>query len=358
MRALRLHAYGPPDHIHTDEVADPVPGSGEVLLDVAATSFNPSEVGLRRGFLRSIADVDLPYVLGWDVAGTVTALGPGVRSLAVGDRATALGPGVRSLAVGDRVIGRLDGGAAADRAVAPAAALVPAPVSIPLAHAAALPIAGLTAWQAVFEHGRVTAGQRVLVNGAGAIGRLAIQLARHAGARVSASASARSAAAAIRAGASLEKLPPGTVDVLLHFVPGPLGDAADLVRPGGMVVSATVPPDVATPPTVPPGVAIPAAPPTTLTDVAITPDVVIPATAPTAPTDAAGSPAAPGFVHFVARDDPAQLSELVSLVDAGVVTVDVTAIRPMTELAQVHAEAESGALPAGKTILVPGGVPG
>ncbi|MEU4689278.1 NADP-dependent oxidoreductase [Actinoplanes sp. NPDC023714] len=299
MRAWRLHAYGEPELITTDEVDRPSPGPGEVLLRVAATSFNPSEVGLRRGLLRGVVEVDLPYVLGWDVAGTVVASGPGPHA----------GP----FAAGDPVIGRLDGGAAADYAVAPASALVAAPASIPLAHAAALPIAGLTAWQAVFEHGRVTAGQRVLVNGAGAVGRLAIQLARHAGARVYAAASARSAEAAVRAGAGVERPPPGSIDVALHFVPGPVGDLTTLLRPGGVLVSATVPVDV---------------------------------------SDESPAGLVKG-VHFVARDDPAQLSELVKLVDAGEVRVEVAAVRPLTELARVHAEAESGALPAGKTIVVP-----
>ncbi|MBB2949035.1 NADPH:quinone reductase-like Zn-dependent oxidoreductase [Actinoplanes lutulentus] len=328
MRAWRLQGYGESRLITIDEMDRPSPGPGEVQLRVAGTSFNPSEVGLRRGLLRSVVEVGLPYTMGWDVAGTVSELGPGVHGWAVGDR----------------VIGRLDGGAAADYAVAPASALVRAPATIPLAHAAALPIAGLTAWQAVFEHGRVRASavgtgaagarQRVLVNGAGAIGRLAIQLARHAGAEVFAVASSRSAEAAVAAGADLT-LPelPESVDVLLHFVPQPLDPAlAALVRPGGVVVSATVPRAMAGA-----GIGASAA-----------------AGSETWAGAAAGSETWAGAdVHFVMRDDPGQLSELVSLVDAGVVTVDIAAVRPLIELGEVHAEAETGDLPAGKTILVP-----
>ncbi|MEU4427352.1 alcohol dehydrogenase catalytic domain-containing protein, partial [Actinoplanes sp. NPDC024001] len=155
MRAMRMHAYGGPDVIRDDRTDLPAPGPGEVLLRVAATSFNPSEAGLRQGLLRAVVPVVLPYTMGLDVAGTVVAAGPAVRVPAVGDR----------------VAGRLDGGAAVDYALAPADVLVRVPAGVALEDAAALPIAGLTAWQAVVEHAAVTAGQRVLVNGIGAVGR-------------------------------------------------------------------------------------------------------------------------------------------------------------------------------------------
>jgi hypothetical protein len=105
--------------------------------------------------------------------------------------------GGKAFAVGDRVIGRLDkSGAMAEYVTALVDLLVAAPTRIPLADAAAIPVAGLTAWQAVFEHAHVTAGQRVLINGAGGgVGRFAVQLAKDAGATVIATASGRSAAA-------------------------------------------------------------------------------------------------------------------------------------------------------------------
>lgn len=106
-----------------------MPGDGEILLRVAATSFNPFELGLRRGLLRSVFPLDLPYTLGSDVAGTITEIGKGVHTFAVGDQVT----------------GRLDGGAAADYVTATPEVLVAAPTAIPLAHAAAIPIAGVTA---------------------------------------------------------------------------------------------------------------------------------------------------------------------------------------------------------------------
>jgi NADPH:quinone reductase-like Zn-dependent oxidoreductase len=276
---MRIHGYGEPDVFRRDEIEVPEPGPDEVLLRVAATSFNPSEVGLRRGLLRSKMDVGFPYTMGLDVAGTVTTTGRDVRGVAVGDR----------------VIGRLDGGAAAEYAVAPAKILARAPRSVPLADAAVLPIAGVTAWQAVFDQAKVAPGERVLVNGVGAIGRFAIQLARHAGARVIALATPRNVAAAKAAGA--DEVNPdelGPVDVVIHLVPAPPPEA------GGRLVSATT----------------------------------------------------PGDGHFIVRNDAEDLAGLVELVDAGVVRVEVAGRRPMAEMAAVHREAEAGVL-AGKTVLVP-----
>ncbi|MEU4164605.1 NADP-dependent oxidoreductase [Actinoplanes sp. NPDC026670] len=284
MRAMRMHGYGGPDVIHDDEVAQPVPGPGEVLLRVAATTFNPSEAGLRRGLLRSIVPVDLPYTMGLDVAGTVAAAA-----------SSELAAGSSGLAVGDRVIGRLDGRAAADFAVAPENVLVRVPPEVDLADAAALPIAGLTAWQAVFEHAGVTAGQRVLINGTGAIGRFAAQLARHAGAEVVVASRSRGDVA-------------GRFDAVLHLVPAPPRHAP-LIRPGGVLVSVTTPADQ------------------------------LPA----------GDFRA---VHFIVRNDTADLAAMLELVASGEVTIDIAGRRPLTDLAAVHAAAETGGLP-GKTLLLP-----
>lgn len=275
-----MHGYGEPAMIHEDEIDRPSPGPGEVLLRTAATTFNPSEAGLRQGLLRSIIPLDLPYTMGLDIAGTVIAAGDPVAAPFV---------------AGDRVIGRLDGGAAADFAVAPAEVLVRVPAEVNLEDAAALPIAGLTAWQAVFEHAAVSAGQRVLVNGTGAIGRYAAQLAGHAGAHVTV--------------VGRGDVPgPEPVDVFLHLVPAAPGHIG-LIRPGGVLVSVTTPVDQ-----LPPG----------------------------------------DFraVHFIVRNDTAQLSEMLRLVAAGSIRIDIADRRPLADLAAVHEAAESGRLP-GKTLLRP-----
>lgn len=306
MKAARIHEYGDASVIRYEDVPRPAPGPGEVLTRVAASSFNPSEMALRSGLLRSILPLNLPYTLGWDVAGTVVEIGSDVHTLAVGDR----------------VVGRLDGGGAAEYVAAPADTLVPAPVAIPLANAAAIPVAGLTAWQAVFEHARITPGQRVLVNGAGGgVGGFAVQLAKHAGAQVIATASPRSAAAVRQLGAdqivdysaspvndAVER-PVDTVLNLAAINPSEAAALIPLVRPGGVIVS------IATP---------------------IEP-----------PTDASVS-----AMHMVARNDVNHLAALVKLVDAGTVRLDIDSSRPLADLAAVHRDAEAGHT-RGKTILIP-----
>jgi NADPH:quinone reductase-like Zn-dependent oxidoreductase len=300
---MRIHEFGGPSVIRQDEVPRPDPAPGEVLVQVAATSFNPSEVGLRRGWLSSVLPVPLPYILGYDVAGTVVGIGPGVAAPALGSA----------------VIGRLDGGAAAEYVAAPANLLVAAPTSIPLAEAAALPLAGVTAWQAVFDRAGITPNQRVLVNGTGAIGRYAVQLAKHAGAYVIATARPAHAGQVRQLGA--DEVVDHTAgpfafgepaDVVLNFAaidPGRLAAVATHVRPGGVLVSATT------------GVSH-------LTGAPIRAD------------------------HFVVRNAPDDLAALVKMVDAGTVRVEVAAARPLTELADVHRDAEAGQL-SGKTILRP-----
>ncbi|MFI7134516.1 alcohol dehydrogenase catalytic domain-containing protein [Nonomuraea sp. NPDC050153] len=289
MRAARIHEYGA--EIRYDRIPTPRPGPGEVLLEVAATSFNPSEVGLRMGLLREVLPVSLPCTLGADVSGTVVALGAGV---------TGLEPG-------DRVFGLVDG-AAAEYAAVPASVLAEAPRSIPLTHAAAVPVAGLTAWQAVHEHARVARGERVLINGAGGgVGMFAVQLAKLAGATVFATASPRSAAAVARYGADevidYTTTPlPGGMDVVLNLAALPDGDAAALAGLGRRTVTIATPIE--------------------------------------------------GGTHFVARNDPAQLAGLAALVDRGELAVEVAADRPLTELHEVHHAAEQGRT-RGKIILIP-----
>ncbi|GAA4249741.1 NADP-dependent oxidoreductase [Dactylosporangium darangshiense] len=336
---MRMHEYGDASVLRLDDVEVPVAGDGQVLVRVAGTSFNPSEIGLRNGWLRGVVEVGLPYTLGWDLAGTVVGAGGG-------------------FADGDRVVGRVSGGAAAEFVVAEASGLVRAPGNVPLAHAAALPIAGVTAWQAVFEHARIADGATVFVNGAGGgIGGYVVQLARYAGAHVTATASERSADTVRALGAHVvhgylqgapgrqgadgrdlathgahvvhdylqgapgadgrglgahraDPAAGGTFDVVFNLVPlEEPGDLVPLVKACGVIVS-------------------------------VTNQVVVP--------DGAGIRA----VHFVVRDDAGDLAALVRLVEEGVVRLDIAAERSIAEMAAVHRAAEAGQL-RGKTILKP-----
>jgi NADPH:quinone reductase-like Zn-dependent oxidoreductase len=180
MKAVRFHEFGDPDVLRYEDVEEPVPGAGEVRLRVAGSAFNPFDDGIRGGYLQGPFPVTLPHTPGIDVSGTVDALGDGVTNVAVGDAVIGFLPMTAD-------------GAAAEYVVAPAEILAPAPTSIPLPDAAALPIVGLTAWQALFDDAGLTAGQRVLINGAGgAVGGYAVQLAKRAGAHVIATTSPRS----------------------------------------------------------------------------------------------------------------------------------------------------------------------
>jgi NADPH:quinone reductase-like Zn-dependent oxidoreductase len=307
VKAARIHEFGDASVIRYEEVPRPVPGPGEVLIDVAAAAYNPSDAGFRAGVMQAVLPMELPYVPGAEVSGVVVEVGDGVRRFAVGDH----------------VIGRLDTGAAAAEYVATGAdVLVRAPVALPLSHAAALPIAALTAWQAVFEHARVRAGRRVLVNGAGGgVGGFAVQLAKHAGAYVIATAGARSAAAVRGYGADqiidytagpVAAALDGQVDAVLNLAampPRAVAELVSLVRPGGVIVSITGPVE------------------------------------PSAETEVTA-------VYFVARNDPGQLAEIVRLVDAGALVVDVTESHPLSDLALVHRRSEAG-LTRGKVIVIP-----
>ncbi|WP_225884844.1 zinc-binding dehydrogenase [Streptomyces sp. fd1-xmd] len=200
--------------------------------------------------------------------------------------------------------------------------LTTAPKSIPLAHTAALPVAGLTAWQAVFEHGKTAPGQRVLVNGAGGgVGGFVTQLAKYAGAEVIATAGPRSTETVLRQGADhvidytarpVSTALDGPVDLLLNLVPLSLQDAAALapsVRRGGRIVSITTP---------------------------IEP-----------PLDADVS-----AMHMVARNDVADLRALVDLVNADTVRVDISSSRPLSDLANVHRLGQVGRI-RGKVLIIP-----
>lgn len=309
MKAVRFHDFGDSDVLRYEDVPQPVPGEGEVRVRAAGAAFNPVDDGIRGGYLREVFPVALPHTPGIDLAGTVDALGAGVTGLAVGDAVVGFLPMTAP-------------GAAAEYVVAPAAVLAPAPSSVPLADAAALPMVGLTAWQALFDDAGLTAGQRILINGAGgAVGGYAVQLAKDAGAHVVATASPRSAERVRTAGADEvidHTAAPVTVaepvDVLLNLAriaPEELEALAGLVRDGGVVVN-TVP------------------------------------TIPTPADEARGVRAVGVFV----RSDVEQLSRLVAMVDRGTLRVDVAERVPLAELPGVHARAAAGTLP-GRVVAVP-----
>lgn len=162
MKATRLQAYGGPDQFKVEDVADPVPGAGQVLVKVAAVGLNPFEIAVRKGFMASMIPLKMPATLGIDVAGTVVALGTGVANLKIGDRVAGM-------------LKMNGSGSNAEFTIAAADGLALIPANVDFAAAATLPVAGQTGWQAVNNGLRPKKGDRVLVTGAlGIVGRSAV----------------------------------------------------------------------------------------------------------------------------------------------------------------------------------------
>jgi len=178
MKAVCIYSYGGPSVLKYEEMPRPHPDEDEVLVRVHASGINPVDWKVREGHLKEMLHHTLPLVLGWDVSGVVETLGSEVKHLKVGDE----------------VFSRPDisrDGTYAEFVVIKESEIALKPKSIDHIHAAALPLAGLTAWQTLFDAGALSAGQRVLIHaGAGGVGHLAVQLAKWKGAHVIATASA------------------------------------------------------------------------------------------------------------------------------------------------------------------------
>ncbi len=309
MKAVRFHRYGDSDVLTHEDAEQPVAGAGQVLVKVAGTSFNPVDVAIRAGYLQQVFPLTLPHVPGIDVAGTIEQLGAGVIGWATGDEVVAFLPIDAS-------------GSAAEYVAVPAEALALAPRTGELADAAALPAVGLTAYQSLFEHGSLRSGQSVLINGAGgAVGGYAVQLAKLAGASVTATASARSA----------DRLRGYGADRIIDYTTTPALDAAAQQYDVVLNLVTTNPQDTAD-----------------LTGLVSDGGVLVSTTTP--------GPENPGrgvrTVRVFARSDANQLAELVRNVDNGELKIHVAARRPLTDLTAVHNEATTGRLP-GKTVLTP-----
>lgn len=170
MKAVRIHCFGDAGVLGEEETARPEPQSGELLIRVHAAGVNPIDAKIRAGKFRK-TEIDLPAILGRDVSGVVEAVGADVTRFRPGDEVFAF-------------LGSHSGGYA-EFAVAKEHEVAPKPKSIDHAHAAAVPLAAITAWQALFDHGRLEEGQQVLIHGAaGGVGHYAVQLAKARGARV------------------------------------------------------------------------------------------------------------------------------------------------------------------------------
>ena len=312
MKAIVIDGFGGADRLRLADVPTPEAGPGEVLIRVVCAGVNPVDWKIREGMLEGLFPHGFPLVLGWDAAGTVAALGPGVTGFAVGDAVYAY---CRKPEV--------QWGAYAEFIVLPADYLAPCPASLLFAEAASIPLVGLTSWQSLFDAGGLAAGQSVLIHaGAGGTGGMAIQFARHAGARVITTASAANHDLVRRLGAdhaidyrteafaeAVRRIEPDGVDLAYVTAGGVMAETLSVVRPGGRLVSIVEPPD----------------------------------------TEAAAARDVTASFVFV-EPSGAQLREIAALIEAGSVTPLPVRELPLANAAQAHAESESGHV-RGKIVL-------
>jgi NADPH:quinone reductase-like Zn-dependent oxidoreductase len=289
MKAVVIHETGDPDVLRYEEVQQPEPGDGEVLIKVRAASVNAIDWKYRRG----VADKQLPAVLGNDVSGTVEV-----------SRAEGFGEG-------DEVFGFAASGGYAEFATAPARLIAKKPAGVSHEQAAAIPVAGLTAWQALFDHAGLERGQTALIAGAaGGVGHFGVQFATIAGARAIGTGSSRNRDFVLGLGAEdyvdytkqdVAEAVNG-VDVAFDTVGGETTQSLlPTVREGGILVT------------------IAGAP----------------------PTEAARERGVRAEL-LVMSPSSEQLTRIVELVASGDIHVEIAEVVPLTEVQRAHELSESG----------------
>ncbi|MFD7310693.1 NADP-dependent oxidoreductase [Promicromonospora sp. NPDC059942] len=297
MRAITYAQFGGADVLELTEQPDPHIGPDTVVVRVRAASVNPVDWKIRQGYLQGLIDTDLPAIPGWDVAGVVEQVGLDTPEYQVGDEVYGY---VRKDTV--------HGGTFAELVAAPVRTLARKPASLSFEEAAAVPLAGLTAYQAI-QRAEVKDGQTVLVHAAaGGVGAFAVQIARALGARVIGTASERNheflrglGAEPVTYGDGLadrvRALAPEGVDVVLDFVGGgTVAASTELLTDGGTIAS--------------------------ITDA-------------TARSEHGG--------HYVwVRPSTADLDALTELFDAGKLTVEVAQVFDLADAADAHRLNESG----------------
>lgn len=320
MKAVVIHRYGGPEVARLEDVPEPELRSNDVSIDVRAASLNPIDFKIRAGKLKLLRPKQrLPITLGCDVAGVVRAVGPEVRGFAIGDEVFARLEKARM-------------GGLAERVAADAGVVAKQPAKITFEEAAAIPLAGLTALQALREAAALQSGQRVLIHaGAGGVGSLAIQIAKAMGLWVATTTSTRNVDLVRGLGADevvdYTKGPPQLRD--LDAVFDSLGDASEIrsiamVKRGGTVVGIGGRPDAAF-------------------VRANLPAVVRPALALlNRNRTRAAARAGVRYVYLFMRPDGAQLAELGAWVDAGTLRPILHRTYPLAEFAEAFAELERG----------------
>lgn len=291
MRAIRIHDFGGPEVLKQDNVPLPQPEDDQVLVRVHAASVNPVDYKTREGKFPAIQRDALPITLGRDLSGTIETCGTRVSGTVKGDAVFALLGSER--------------GAYAQYVMVKATEYAPKPRRLTHVEAAAVPLAALTAWQGLFQHGRLAAGQRVLIHGgAGGVGHFAVQLAKAHGAWVAATCAGEDAIFVRRLGADTvidyrterfeEKL--SGLDLVYDLIGGETQERSFAVlKEGGALISTLQEPD----------------------------------------RDKARQKTLRA-AHYMAQPDAAQLAEIGRMIDAGEVTPHVARVLPLEEAARAE----------------------
>lgn len=302
MKAVRIHERGGSEGLVLEDAPDPRPATGDVVVRVRAAGFVPDELDWPGTWVDRAGRDRTPSIPAHDVAGVVAEVAYGTAGFAVGDRVFGLTDWHRD-------------GAAAEYVAVEARDLARMPDSLGFTEAAALPLAGLTCWQALFVHGGLEPGRTVVVHGGGGgTGSLAVRLARDAGAHVIATGRGGAAEVATAMGAHAfvdledqrfeDAVEP--VDLIFDTIGGDLlARSASRVRPGGALVSITAPPPV--------------------------------------------EPAGGRAVYFIVEPDRGQLAEIAERAGAGRLRAHVGAVRPLAETREAF-EAKHAGVP-GKVVI-------
>lgn len=298
MKAIRIHEYGGPEVLSIDEVPMPEPGKDEVLVRVHATSVNPVDWKIREGLRKEKFPSKLPLTIGWDVSGVVEQVGEKVSNFRKGDE----------------VYGRPDptkNGAYAEYIVVKASLLSIKPLGIGHTEAAAVPLAGLTAWQGLFDHGLLKEGQKVLIHAAaGGVGSYAVQFAKSKGAYVIGTASDQDIEFLKRLGAdevidyNMESFETrlNDIDLVLDTIGGDTQlKSIEVLKPDGRLI-------------------------TTLAAEFV--------------TEAKAKNV--HLIAYVVQSIPAQLAEIAKMIDAGKVKPIIDQVLPFTDARKAHMSIEEG----------------
>jgi len=306
MKAIRIRRFGGPEVLELEDVPVPQPGRNELLVRIHAASVNPVDYKIRSGMIPGITREMLPLTLGRDLSGTVESSDAGMRAFRQGEAVYAM-------------LGGIDRGSYAEYVILQVVEAAPKPVRLSHVQAAAVPLAGLTAWQGLFDHGQLKAGQTVLIHGgSGGVGHFATQFAKAKGATVWTTASGRNLDFVLELGADraidyqsqrFEEMAKD-IDLVLDLVAGETRERSwSVLKRGGILVSALG-----------------------------------------EPSQEKAKQFGVRGVGYRARANAAQLAEIGRLIDEGKVRPVVSEVYPLAEARRVQERLESGHV-RGKIVL-------